>query len=499
MTTTIGGSYPAVNSDSDATINGLTVGKGAGSIVSNTAVGSTALTGNTTGSSNTSVGRENMYSNTTGSLNTAVGNSAMFYNTTGASNTAVGSNALQANTTASNNTAVGYQACYAGNSPINNTALGYQALYNSATYNNVGVGYRAGYALTSGQANVVMGTNALSTATTSTQSVAIGQESLAATTTGANNTALGYQALVSNTTASNNTAVGYQAGYSCTVSPQNTFIGVRAGYSSNATASGNGYNTCVGYRAGFSLTTGYGNTFIGSNNGTGLGSGDLITTGNNNSILGAYNGNSGSLDIRTLSNNVVLSDGDGNVKTWYDSSGTMYLGCTSFQLANRGVAINNTGSAIFGDSQTGTGPQIYVTNVWSNVANGYRYFSFRVNTAGNEVGTISTNGTSTTSYNTSSDYRLKQDIQPMTGALARVALLKPVTYKWKADGSVGEGFIAHELQEVCPIAVTGEKDAVEEDGKPHYQGIDTSHLVGILTAAIQELKAEFDAYKATHP
>ena len=65
--------------------------------------------------------------------------------------------------------------------------------------------------------------------------------------------------------------------------------------------------------------------------------------------------------------------------------------------------------------------------------------------------------------------------------------------------SDGEGFIAHELAEVCPQAVTGEKDAVDVEGKPIYQGIDTSFLVATLTAAIQELKAEFDAYKATHP
>jgi hypothetical protein len=87
----------------------------------------------------------------------------------------------------------------------------------------------------------------------------------------------------------------------------------------------------------------------------------------------------------------------------------------------------------------------------------------------------------------------------MTGALAKIALLKPCTYKWNADGSDGQGFIAHELDEVVPGCVTGEKDAVDFDGNPVYQGIDTSFLVATLTAAIQELKAEFDAYKAAHP
>jgi hypothetical protein len=84
----------------------------------------------------------------------------------------------------------------------------------------------------------------------------------------------------------------------------------------------------------------------------------------------------------------------------------------------------------------------------------------------------------------------------MTGALAKVSALKPVTYKWKDDQSASEGFIAHELAEVCPQAVVGTKDAVDEDGNPKYQGIDTSFLVATLTAAIQELKAEVDSLKS---
>jgi hypothetical protein len=114
------------------------------------------------------------------------------------------------------------------------------------------------------------------------------------------------------------------------------------------------------------------------------------------------------------------------------------------------------------------------------------------------VGKIQTSGSST-SYVTSSDYRLKNTIAPMTGALAKVALLKPVTYKWNVDGSDSQGFIAHELAEVVPECVTGAKDEVDKEGNPVYQGIDTSFLVATLTSAIKELKAEFDAYKASHP
>ena len=104
------------------------------------------------------------------------------------------------------------------------------------------------------------------------------------------------------------------------------------------------------------------------------------------------------------------------------------------------------------------------------------------------VGYIRTSG-SATSYVTSSDYRLKENIAPMVGALAKVAQLKPCTYTWKAGGEDGQGFIAHELAEVVPQCVTGEKDAVDADGNPVYQGIDTSFLVATLTAAIQEQQA----------
>jgi hypothetical protein len=107
------------------------------------------------------------------------------------------------------------------------------------------------------------------------------------------------------------------------------------------------------------------------------------------------------------------------------------------------------------------------------------------------IGSISTSGSST-AYNTSSDYRLKENIAPMMGALAKVAQLKPCTYKWKTDGTDGEGFIAHELAEVFPQAVAGTKDAVDADGNLVHQGVDTSFLVATLTAAIQELNAKVE-------
>jgi hypothetical protein len=112
-----------------------------------------------------------------------------------------------------------------------------------------------------------------------------------------------------------------------------------------------------------------------------------------------------------------------------------------------------------------------------------------------DVGSIDVTTTST-SYNTSSDYRLKENVQPMQDALAVIAQLNPVTYTWKVDGSDGQGFIAHELQAVVPDCVTGEKDAVDAEGNPQYQGVDTSFLVATLVKALQEQQATITALEA---
>ena len=102
-----------------------------------------------------------------------------------------------------------------------------------------------------------------------------------------------------------------------------------------------------------------------------------------------------------------------------------------------------------------------------------------------EVGSISMSS-SAVSYNTSSDYRLKKDIEPLQG-LSIIKKLNPVKWKWKTDDTYGDGFIAHELQEHYPTAVRGVKDALDSAGKPDYQSISYSNLIGIMVAAIQEL------------
>ena len=211
-----------------------------------------------------------------------------------ATNTAFGLSALAANTTGSNNSSFGVYANTANTTGLSNTAIGSNALYNSTGSHNTALGVS------------VLGAYAASPGT------------------GSYNVAVGNAALGNNTTASGNTVVGYQAGYT-------------------QTTAGGGYNTYIGYYAG-RLSTSYQNVFIGSNAGEnstganntflGVSAGASVTSGNNNTIIGRYNGNQSSLDIRTASNYIVLSDGDGVPRIFYNSTDKVM----SYRSATAGVA-----------------------------------------------------------------------------------------------------------------------------------------------------------------
>lgn len=123
---------------------------------------------------------------------------------------------------------------------------------------------------------------------------------------------------------------------------------------------------------------------------------------------------------------------------------------------------------------------------YDNIACQFRY-------QGSAKGSISINTTST-SFNTSSDYRLKENIVDITTAIDRINLLNPVRFNFieNPDETV-DGFIAHEVADVIPEAVTGEKDAVDPEGNPVYQGIDQAKIVPLLTAALQEALAKIES------
>lgn len=111
---------------------------------------------------------------------------------------------------------------------------------------------------------------------------------------------------------------------------------------------------------------------------------------------------------------------------------------------------------------------------------------------GTVVGTISTDGAST-SYNTSSDHRLKEQVIPMSGAAGRINQLNPVRFKFVGEPGIKDGFLAHEVAGVIPEAVQGEKDAVDEEGNIIPQSMDYSKLTPLLTAATQENTASIES------
>jgi len=240
---------------------------------------------------------------------------------------------------------------------------------------------------------------------------------------------------------------------------------------------------------------------VGSGNYRSLNVGATFIYGNTGLAVAAYNNNADINDkyiITGVASSYTQSSGN---HIWYNaasgsagasisftermritSSGDVVMGGgTSYDYSVAGFGVSGSGSYNY---STRSGGYAFLVNRKTSTG-AMQAFTYN----GSGVGDISTNGSNCT-FNSTSDYRLKQNVQPMTGALARVNLLKPVTYNWIRENQAGEGFIAHELQEVVPEAVTGTKDAVDEDGNPVYQAIDQSVLVATLTAAIQELNTD---------
>jgi hypothetical protein len=227
-----------------------------------------------------------------------------------------------------------------------------------------------------------------------------------------------------------------------------------------------------------------------------------------------FAGNDGSANIAAAQ---ITAQVDGTPGA-NDMPGRLVFSVTANGAASptEAMRINNSGSLLYGQAATST-PGFGNTVVGLGYDNGSKIVHvsnengavvrlnrnsdgavmlFRRSGAGSAVGAIEVTTTST-AFVTSSDYRLKENIAPVSGGITRLRQLKPSRFNFIADpDTVVDGFLAHEVQTIVPEAITGEKDAVDDEGNPEYQGIDQSKLVPLLTAALQEAIAKIESLEA---
>ena len=198
----------------------------------------------------------------------------------------------------------------------------------------------------------------------------------------------------------------------------------------------------------------------------------------------------------------IYHDSGGNSFIEESGSGSLVTKAEDYYIQNAG----GTSTHVFVDSAgkvqiatTNALAQLTVAATWpvapiscdtTSSNSSAAQINFRFNNS--SVGMISSNSSST-SYNTSSDYRLKENIVGISDGITRLKTLKPSRFNFKVDkDTTVDGFLAHEVTPVVPEAITGTKDEVDENNEPVYQGIDQSKLVPLLTAALQEAIAKIE-------
>ena len=466
-----------------------------------------------------------------------------------ATTTALGVNALAANTTGQYGVAVGVEALKQNDVGEQNTAVGYQSLYNAKRYKNpfypvpdsnpaneyletsgnVAMGYMAGYAIQGGNYNVAIGFEAIGTYTPfgagpfgpaqGSGNIAIGSSAMAQNFTGEQNVAVGGGGpLQYNSSGSNNVAMGWMAmlgdSVNSSVGGNNVGIGAMSLYAqqngNNNTALGaesmktlttGGNNSAVGYRALNQLTTGADNSCLGNeslisattgtgNIGVGKYAGKSITTGNYNTIVGF-----------SAASNSVAATGASNVAVGSD-------------------ALSKITSASF-NSVLGTEAGNNVTSGFANIILGAYTASgsispvFDVTTENNRVvvgTTATTNAYIQVAWTVVSDQRDKTDIEDIGYGLDFVQKLRPVKFKrdnrdryengisngTQKDKKYTLGFLAQNVAEAEAGSGASELLIVDDEKPDNLKLVETS-MIPVLVKALQELKAEFDAYKTAHP
>jgi len=338
-----------------------------------------------------------------------------------------------------------------GNYPVgtNNVALGDQALDDGSLTggNNTAVGHAALTANTTGVANSAFGMTSLKSNTTGDNNTAIGFEALLDNTTGALNVAVGLGALHENTTASNNTSVGTNSLYSNTTGASNVAMG-RDALLSNTTGN---QNTAIGLNSGYNNTASY-NTFLGEN------SGYYVTSGQKNTILGRFNGNQGGLNITTSSNYIVLSDGDGNPRGYFDSNGAFAVDhstgyANTLSVVNRDSSNDIYGQFIYFETDKNS---VYSTFLRCRGGSTYRCY---IRSTGN-LENINN------SYGGISDQKLKENIADASSQWDDIKALRIRKYSFineESETPTQLGVIAQELEQSGMSGLVSEAPDLDPD------------------------------------
>jgi len=488
---------------SDASINGLTVGRGKSNIPANTAFGIEALKTVVSGNSNVAVGYQALTALTTGNENVAVGPLCLSTATSGGSNCAIGAYVLPAITSGSNNIGIGFNTLYSVSVGLYNIGIGREALRNTTSSNNTALGFQAGYA---GTPNTI----------------------------GSNNTYIGYQTGANANGYNNSTAIGAAA----TITSHNQVV---IGTSNETIRIPGKVSVGTDFSANFVTIMGNASTLAAN-------APDSATTANHNLTL--YSSKTYSTSPYAMALGVDYTSGAGYINSAGNSiyqpvslqtrggnvgigtvspSGTLHIyeptstvltpttasiilehgdisGCSSILFKSRNNPNSDYGyiyylDDIFGSTNNGgVGSTercalcIGVENDEGSLIGGSLNNDVLVlNRGGCYVGVgktnpataLDVNGTTTsTAFNATSDYRIKTNVVSLQDTSMTIDNLRPVMYTNTLTNKEDIGFIAHEVQEHIPFLVFGEKDG------EHHQSINYNGMIGILTREIQDLKKE---------
>ena len=496
---------------------------------------------NNTATGTISIGHRAGYSQTSANENTNLGFEAGYSTTTNGSRTMIGYQAGKYNTL-DNNVFVGSGAGrgntggYLGQQ---NIAIGSRALTNATGGNyNVVIGHAAGDGMTNGEWNTVIGRTAASSLTTGDKNIVIGMNSNVNGSNAENQIVIGTSATagadnsITLGNANNNLlripGLGSTDGHVLTYEASSGGIVLKA--AGGGGIDGSGTASYIPKWSDSDTLTDSGIYDSGTNIGIGTAtpSARLQVIGTSTPAKFYYNSSFTNAQYTAVNIGMMTSgtiaDGFGP-KLTFRTGGNGFDGYAAADIGTKRNGADNTHDLTFATSTGGsmTDKMIIKNNGYvgigttspsaklsiegttgttsSNLLTIKSNTSFPfgpihivdfINSSGSTVGRILMN-TSSVTYSTSSDYRLKENIDEISNSINRVKQLKPKRFNFigEADRTV-DGFLAHEVAEVVPHAVDGEKDAIDSTGKPIYQGIDQSAIVPLLTAALQEAIAKIE-------